>query len=294
MVRARPKIAVLGYEEADGFLPFFRERVGEHLELVGVDPGELSIRDGEVLHGSQSLDEIDLAVIRDLGGEQERACLSALERRVPFLNPVAAVAVSVDKVLQSERFKAAGVACPEFAVVRHPDDVVQVEQLFGPPYVLKDPRLECGTGVFLLPSVAELEDMLFYLWEAAPARYPLLVQPFVACAGGQQRDERVVVLDGEVLAVIGRVCGERFKCNVFQGGSLVTSSISSAEADLARAALEAVGLCFGGVDLIRDAGGQSFVLEVNASPGGLDIIYEDFGHDVLARVAHHIEGRLAR
>ena len=121
MPRARPKIAILGHGEGDGFLPFFRERAGDRLELVGVAPGELCP------------DDVDFAVIRDLGDERELQLLKALEQRVELLNPVEAVAISVDKILQSERFRAAGVAAPEFAVVRHPEDVVQVEKLFGPP-----------------------------------------------------------------------------------------------------------------------------------------------------------------
>lgn len=292
MPHAKPKIAVLGHEEGDGFLPFFRERVGHRLDLVGIDTGALVLRDGEITHPKLNIAELDFAVIRDLGDPSRRPVLDALEQRLPFLNPVEAVAISTDKVLQSERFEELGVASPEFAIVHEPSEVVEAEERFGPPYVLKDPRLECGTGVFLLASAAELEDMLYYIWEAAPGRYPLLVQPLVTCEGGKQRDERVVMLDGEVLAVIGRVCGERFKCNVFQGGSLVASQISDGEADLARAAMTAVGLRFGGVDLIRGADGRSLVLEVNASPGALDIMYDDFGLDVLRAVADHIERRL--
>ncbi|MBW2276777.1 MAG: hypothetical protein JRF63_04750 [Deltaproteobacteria bacterium] len=292
MPQDAPNIAILGHDAGDGFLPFFQERAAGRFNLIGVDSKGLQIDHGAAAHESVSLDEIDFAVIRDLGDQRQRSVLEALERRIPFLNSVEAVAISTDKVLQSGRFRAHGVAIPDFVVVDHPDRIVAVEQSFGPPYVLKDPHLECGTGVFMLASSAELEDMLYYIWEVAPQRYPLLVQQYIACKGGEQRDERVVILDGEVLAVVGRVCGDRFKCNVFQGGRLVSSEISTAEADLARAALAAVGLRYGGVDLIRDASGQSFVLEVNASPGGLDLIFDEFGIDILASVADHIELRL--
>ena len=72
MPRETPRIAILGHEEGDGFLPFFEERVVGRFELVGVGSAGLSERDGEVAHESVSLDDLDFAVIRDLGDPSRR------------------------------------------------------------------------------------------------------------------------------------------------------------------------------------------------------------------------------
>jgi tetrahydromethanopterin:alpha-L-glutamate ligase len=91
------------------------------------------------------------------------------------------------------------------------------------------------------------------------------LQRFLDCGEGNWHDWRVLVAGGRAVAAMLRR-GRSWVTNVARGARVQAVDASG---DLARLAIEAaaaVGADYAGVDLMRDAGGGWFVLEVNSIP----------------------------
>jgi len=105
-----------------------------------------------------------------------------------------------------------------------------------------------GNGIFLLKSPEELGQSPFYLQEYVP----------------NDRDFRVFVIDGKAVGAIIRI-SDTFAHNIHQGGRGVPCDINREMQEIAGAAARAVGVDYGGVDLLRYHDGYC-VLEVNGTP----------------------------
>ncbi|MCQ8893811.1 MAG: ATP-grasp domain-containing protein [Methanolinea sp.] len=105
-----------------------------------------------------------------------------------------------------------------------------------------------GNGIVLIRSAAELGDPPYYLQEYVP----------------NMSDYRVFVIDGEAVGAISR-SSHTLAHNIHQGGIGKPIEIDDAMAECSVAAAAAVGVDYGGVDLLRRDGGYC-VLEVNGTP----------------------------
>lgn len=92
---------------------------------------------------------------------------------------------------------------------------------------------------------------------------PIIAQPLVAEAEG--KSIRVIVIDNEVVASSLRISTVDWRSNISLGSNQIPYPLSSEEVAISLQAMNAIGLGFGGVDLIPTATG-SRVLEVNACP----------------------------
>jgi RimK family alpha-L-glutamate ligase len=143
-----------------------------------------------------------------------------------------------------------------------------------------------GKGLLRVENVKELPAP-----EAADNIYYL--QDFVAQSGATFEDWRVIVTRNRVVAAMARRAGN-WITNVHQGGFPIAHVADAEMAELAQAALGAVGADYAGVDLIRAPDGQLQVLEVNSNPSwrGLqsvsDVnIAETIVEDFVAAVIEH-------
>jgi ribosomal protein S6--L-glutamate ligase len=176
-------------------------------------------------------------------------------------NGVAATQLTGDKYLASLRLAAAGLPQLPCAITTEAAaDRVAAERL-GYPCVAKPLGGSSGEHTFLLRSPADLALV-------AAARpfdgVPFLLQPFVAEAGGT--DRRLFVLERRVLGAIERHAPSGdFRSNVAQGGRATGITPTADEVAIASEAVRALGLDYGGVDVIATRGGP-VVLEVNGEP----------------------------
>lgn len=119
-----------------------------------------------------------------------------------------------------------------------------------------------GRGVIPLdnPDVAYSVFRQLIAWSQ-----PILLQKLVDKPGN--RDLRVLVIDGQVVAHYYRIASEgKFKTNVHQGARVERAENIDAEVlESAVKAVDALGLFYGGVDIIltRDS---YYILEVNSIP----------------------------
>lgn len=115
-----------------------------------------------------------------------------------------------------------------------------------------------------------LMEMLF-----SANKEPMMVQRFLPEVASE--DKRIILLDGEVAGVLGRIpAGDDIRANMRVGGKAVISSLSKkqlAMCDELGAMLREEGILFAGVDVIGD-----YLTEVNTtSPTGLGAINKLYG-----------------
>jgi ribosomal protein S6--L-glutamate ligase len=176
-------------------------------------------------------------------------------------NGVAATQLAGDKFLASQRLAAAGLSQLPCAVSTEAAADREAAGRLGYPCVAKPVGGSSGEHTFLLRSPTDLALVA----AARPSDgVPFLFQPFAAEAGGV--DRRLFVLDGAVLGAIERQAptGD-FRSNVAQGGRAVGVVPRREESAMAVRAVRALGLDYGGVDVITTAAGP-IVLEVNGEP----------------------------
>lgn len=226
-----------------------------------VRPGELTFS-----LGSKPAQRPDLVFTRT-GSSAPAAALARLavleEQGLRCLNSSASLRCSRDKAICYARLASAGVPIPKTVVVGK-EDWGWLEELPGPPWIVKLSVSTKGQGVCLVESERSLRSVVDAL--AGAAESSVLVQEFVEQAGGS--DIRVLVLGGEARVAARRsaVSSHEFRSNVYLGGKTETLEMTSEIADIAVKATRSVGLEVAGVDLL-ETGNGFVVVEVNGSPG---------------------------
>lgn len=187
--------------------------------------------------------------------------LRALERTAYLQNPVDAGLDADDKAVTAERLARAGVAQVPTTVVAF-DGAQAAAADIGYPVVVKRTHGAQGRWVRRASDPDELAAALVELAPEGPSA--LVLQPEVVEFRG--RSLRVIVTGGRLVAGSLRTAtGGEWHSNVVRGASQEIVPLSDAEAGLATAAVAALGLRHGGVDLLRTAAGPR-VLEVNSCP----------------------------
>lgn len=179
---------------------------------------------------------------------------------VTVWNGPRAIEACVDKSMTTLLVARAGLATPETWVTEDPAKAagIAAEASETAPLVLKPLFGAQGKGLRLLtrpedlPAPEEVQG-LYYL------------QRFVPSPNGAFQDYRVLVSAGRVVAAMRRH-GTNWITNVHQGGRPEAWDPPSAAAEIAVAAVRAVGADFAGVDLVEDRAGRFLVLEVNSMP----------------------------
>ena len=150
----------------------------------------------------------------------------------------------------------------------------------GERLVLKPLFGSQGRGLSLLRRVGDLPDV------TALAGGVFYLQRFVATAPSGGCDYRVMVVGDEAIAAMRR-SATNWITNRARGGKVAYEPVDSDLAQTALAAARCVGASYAGVDLIRDAGGRTLVLEVNGIPAwrGLQEVTDI---DIAGRLALHL------
>jgi RimK family alpha-L-glutamate ligase len=179
---------------------------------------------------------------------------------VATYNDARAIERTVDKSMTSFLVRRAGLPTPPTWVTENADEaraVVSREIAAGHKVVLKPLFGSQGIGIRLLesPDVPPPEEMggTYYL------------QRYIDTGAGSWHDWRVLVVGGRAVAAMIRR-GKHWITNVMQGAECERVPVEGEPADLAVAAARATGTAYAGVDIIRDAGGNFMVLEVNSVP----------------------------
>ncbi|MCX8003599.1 MAG: RimK family alpha-L-glutamate ligase [Burkholderiaceae bacterium] len=242
----------------------------------------------------------DAAIVRGIAAgtfEQVTARLGILhalrELGVAVYNDARAIERSVDKAMTSFLLHRAGVPTPrawagesEAAARRE----VMRAQAAGAALVLKPLFGSQGKGVTRVGRVGRRNVALPSLARFAGYAY---LQQYVD--GGTDYDWRVFVIGGTAVAAMRRV-SRHWVRNVAAGARCEAAPLSgavAAAADLAQRAAAALGLDYAGVDLLPDADGRPWVIEVNGVPAwrGLQSVC---AFDIAARLVDDLLDRRLR
>jgi RimK family alpha-L-glutamate ligase len=182
------------------------------------------------------------------------------ELGVPVWNDARAVERCVDKSTTSFFLARAGIPTPATWSVESLDAATAIVQreLVAGPLVLKPLFGSQGRGLQMIASVDDLPQP-----ETVTGVYYL--QRFVGVERDGFRDMRLLVLKGRVVAAMVRHA-DHWITNIKQGGRPIATVPDAEVKAMALAAVKAVGADLGGVDIVRDAEGRPFVLEVNSMP----------------------------
>jgi RimK family alpha-L-glutamate ligase len=179
----------------------------------------------------------------------------------PVLNSARTIELCVDKAATSFALARCGIPTPATWTVQSEQAARQIvrREAGRGPLVLKPLFGAQGFGLKLIRRVEDLPP-----FEAVEGVYYL--QRFVAGDRNGFRDIRLFVSHGEVIAAMTRHA-KHWITNVKLGARPEWFKPDAAMIELALRASAAVGADFAGVDIIEDAAGAPYVLEVNSMPG---------------------------
>lgn len=238
------------------------------------------------------LEEFDAVLVRTIPmGSLEQIvfridALHRLERLgVRVVNPARVIERTVDKFYTSALLEEAGLPTPVTLVAQTRDEAMDAFRKLG-DVIVKPLFGSNGRGIVRVTDeeiahrvfrALELERAVFYLQQAIPH---------------EGRDLRVFVLGGRVLAAMWR-SAPGWRTNLSRGGRGELAELTPGWERLALSAAEVVGADYAGVDLLPSPTGETWVLEVNGSPGwrGLGPVG---GLDIADALVTHIECRATR
>jgi tetrahydromethanopterin:alpha-L-glutamate ligase len=180
---------------------------------------------------------------------------------VPVYNDAGAIERSVDKGMTSFLLKNQGIPTPPTWItgdVERARAIAMREMAAGSDLVFKPLFGAQGTGLVRvragdpLPTI-ETYYGIYYL------------QRFVDTGEGRWHDWRVFVISGRAVVAMRRN-GLTWISNVATGGRCQPAVLDDTLRDLAERAVAAVGMRYGGVDIMRDVNNRSWVVEVNSIP----------------------------
>lgn len=161
------------------------------------------------------------------------------------------------------------------------ESIVKIK--LGYPFILKVLEGTQGLGVHLIKNEPTAQN---YFDHFANSNTLVILQEFIKESSG--RDIRVITAGDTIIAAMERIAPQNeFRSNIHRGGAGYNISLSDEEKQMAINALKAVGLKFGGVDIIRSKRGP-LILEINSSPG-LEGIEKTTNIDIAGEIIKFIE-----
>lgn len=205
---------------------------------------------------------------------------------------------TVDKAMTSFLLKHKGIPTPDTWICESIMQACAIIERYARktrPLVMKPLFGSQGNGVVKIESLHDLPgDMeeygdVYYLQKYAGKNYA--GQNKKNSRGELNKDWRVFVINGRAEAMMVRI-SENWVTNRAQGAQCIAIRHDHALANLAEAAVRAVGIDYAGVDLIQDEKGNFMVIEVNSVPAwqGLQRVCE---FKVADRLVDHFLSKVA-
>ncbi len=243
------------------------------LQAAGVDAYGIDV--GEDLAARLLSDRPDRVFIALHGrGGEDGSLQGMLEYlRLPYTGSgVMASALAMDKLRTKQVWQSLGLPTPAYAVLRAEDECAGVVERLGTPLISKPIHEGSSIGMARVDSLAGLQQA----WQEA-RQYDdvVLVEQWITGA-----EFTVAILNGQVLPAIRLSTPHTFydyeakylaSDTIYQCPCGLSPEREAELAELCLQAFNAVGCHgWGRVDVMQDADGNFYLLEVNTSPGMTD------------------------
>lgn len=136
--------------------------------------------------------------------------------------------------------------------------VKEVEKILGYPMVVKERQGSFGEQVYLAKDHSELLAIIIKTKTKS-----ILFQEYIVTSYG--RDVRMQVVGDKVIASVMRVNEKDFIANVTHGGAMYPYEPTEAQKAMALKVCRAVGLDFGGVDILFGEMDEPIFCEINSN-----------------------------
>lgn len=204
-------------------------------------------------------------------------------------NSAMSIALCDDKAMTWLALRDSGIMMPETLIV--PMTFFKTEwndnpfvdraiKTLGFPMVVKE---ACGSFGWQVWLVNSREELISQINACSPKR--MILQKFIASSCG--RDIRINVVGGRAVACMYRYSETDFRANISSGGCMKPYTPDNKQVETAVKACAALGLHFGGVDLLFGEDGEPILCEVNSN-AHIKNILDCTGVNVADAILEHI------
>jgi len=247
-------------------------RLGHQIEIVYDHECHMIFGDKpEIMIKNHDLSKIKVLIVKaNLAGRNIMYRSNVIRQfellGVPVVNKEAGVLKAKNKLKTLQILTRKNVPVPRTYIVNHAQYIDEVVSDIGSfPVILKAVSGSHGRGVSIVESLRGLKSIIeLIIKEGDPE--PLIVQEYVKESKG--KDVRVFMVGRKIVGAMERIATKKgeFRSNFHLGGRVKVADLSEQEKMVARSAIDACGLDFAGIDIIRTNNGPK-ILEVNANPG---------------------------
>jgi ribosomal protein S6--L-glutamate ligase len=212
----------------------------------------------ETFHSLRKDDVVCCRIATKIG--EEPILTTLLERGIHLIPSGTSQLASRSKVFQTRLF--GDLMIDGTRAIHHRQDLEAVCELLNNidrgAWVCKEDRKDAGLGIHLLDSAAALRGLL----GKRVLSYPFVVQPYLTPV----KDVRVIILDDHTEAY-QRLNPGHWKQNLRSGASARACQLSKEQLALCKAVMKRGKFPYAHIDLLEDATGKNWLLEVNLRGG---------------------------
>jgi len=260
---ADPTIGVLGLHTSKETKAILNavEGLGYDAEWLRRENIAVSITDGE-LTVEPDIDVIANRLLLSTSAHpaDEIGLARLFDRLYPMLNPPQSVTTAMHKFATATALAAADIPVPDAILALSSDRLNTGRERFGEQAVYKTTIGTHGGGAWVVDLAEPVNPRV--------GDRQAFLQQYVE-RDGRPRDTRVYIVDGDHIGSMYRYAPDgEWRTNVSLGGDIedATDDLPQEALDIARRAVDIIGLDYAGVDLIETDGGWQ-VLEINPTAG---------------------------
>jgi len=208
-------------------------------------------------------------------------------------NSARSIALCDDKAMTYLALRKAGISMPQTLVVpmtyfktdwTDNPFVAYAAGILGFPMIVKE---ACGSFGWQVWMVNNTQELIGQLNQCSPKR--VILQKYISSSHG--RDVRINVVGGKAVASMYRYSDTDFRANISSGGSMKPYCPNEKQIAVAVRACDALGLDFGGVDLLFGEQEEPILCEVNSNAHIKNILTctgINVAESILAHIAHEV------
>ncbi|HIP84807.1 MAG TPA: RimK family alpha-L-glutamate ligase [Methanothermococcus okinawensis] len=256
--------------ESRDWVTYKLEKVMRDLNItpVYIKPSRISTYTGMDIkfeYRGKDILQLDALFLRDLGDTANYYSydvLKFIEHYIPVINPTEVLENCGNKFKTSVLLDINKVPHPRTLITGDIDKAIEWIEEVG-ECVLKPIFGNGGEGLYRLKNRSP--NTLNLLREYRKRYNVLYLQEFIDTPGEEYRDIRVFVVGEEVVAGMYRI-SNNWITNIHQSGRAEQCEITPEIENIGLKAKKALGILYGGIDIIEDREGNLQVLEVNGAP----------------------------